>query len=264
MYKRQGADGSSASELLTAWAQAVTPPARPSLVKRCIILCKAWAYYEARILGAHHSLLSSYTLEVLVIYVLVHYHERVRTPCALLCALIDVVRAFDWTAHALSLYGPVPLSALPLTAPLGAAALPLYDKGRGSGSSNCRSLTISRYTFTRLPCLLLLQRRVVLWQGYRRGVESNTRSLRRLHSHCSSTARRFCLYRGRRARAVQARRRGSTTYSTPVVSVQGTLRSRRASTTPRQPQSRSSRRRSSPRSARATRPPPRGCGAPGR
>jgi len=39
------------------------------LFKRSIILIKAWCYYESRILGAHHGLISTYALETLVLYV---------------------------------------------------------------------------------------------------------------------------------------------------------------------------------------------------
>ena len=38
------------------------------LFKRSIILIKAWCYYESRILGAHHGLISTYALETLVLY----------------------------------------------------------------------------------------------------------------------------------------------------------------------------------------------------
>ena len=39
------------------------------LFKRSIILIKAWCYYESRILGAHHGLISTYALETLVLYI---------------------------------------------------------------------------------------------------------------------------------------------------------------------------------------------------
>ncbi|KAK5834804.1 hypothetical protein PVK06_010480 [Gossypium arboreum] len=38
------------------------------LFKRSIILIKAWCYYESRILGAHHGLLSTYALETMILY----------------------------------------------------------------------------------------------------------------------------------------------------------------------------------------------------
>lgn len=56
--------------------------------------------------------MSSYALEVMVLYVLLHYHERARTPLTLLRTFLDVLSQFDWSVHALSLQGPVPLATL--------------------------------------------------------------------------------------------------------------------------------------------------------
>ncbi|KAG2564354.1 hypothetical protein PVAP13_7NG131557 [Panicum virgatum] len=42
---------------------------RNHLFKRSIILIKAWCFYESRILGAHHGLISTYALEMLVLYI---------------------------------------------------------------------------------------------------------------------------------------------------------------------------------------------------
>jgi hypothetical protein len=85
---------------------------RPCLLKRSVILVKAWSYYEARILGAHHSLMSSYALEVMVLYILLHYHEQAQTPLTLLQTFLDVLSQFDWSRYALSLQGPVTLGSL--------------------------------------------------------------------------------------------------------------------------------------------------------
>lgn len=48
------------------------PPASPQL--------KAWCYYESRLLGAHHGLISSYALEVLVLYIFNLHHAELHTP----------------------------------------------------------------------------------------------------------------------------------------------------------------------------------------
>ncbi|GFH15112.1 NTP_transf_2 domain-containing protein, partial [Haematococcus lacustris] len=48
--------------------------------KRSIILVKAWCYYESRLLGAHHGLLSTYGLEALVLYIFNLYHRRISSP----------------------------------------------------------------------------------------------------------------------------------------------------------------------------------------
>ncbi|KAK7821940.1 hypothetical protein CFP56_037240 [Quercus suber] len=58
---------------------------RDHLFKRSIILIKAWCYYEARILGAHHGLFSAYALETLVF-------------------------TFDWDSYCVSVSGPLTIS----------------------------------------------------------------------------------------------------------------------------------------------------------
>jgi hypothetical protein len=41
---------------------------------------KAWCYYESRLLGAHHGLISTYALETLVLYVFNKYHDVMGSP----------------------------------------------------------------------------------------------------------------------------------------------------------------------------------------
>ena len=50
------------------------------LFKRSIILIKAWCYYESRLLGAHHGLISTYALETLILYVFNLYHKSLHGP----------------------------------------------------------------------------------------------------------------------------------------------------------------------------------------
>lgn len=52
------------------------------LFKRSIILIKAWCYYESRILGAHHGLISTYGLETLVLYIFHLFHTSLNGPLA--------------------------------------------------------------------------------------------------------------------------------------------------------------------------------------
>lgn len=55
---------------------------RDHLFKRSIILIKAWCYYESRILGSHHGLISTYALETLVLYIFHLYHSALEGPLA--------------------------------------------------------------------------------------------------------------------------------------------------------------------------------------
>ena len=46
------------------------------------MLVKDWCYYESRILGAHHGLISTYALETLVLYVFHIFHKSLDGPLA--------------------------------------------------------------------------------------------------------------------------------------------------------------------------------------
>ncbi|KHF99817.1 PAP-associated domain-containing 5 [Gossypium arboreum] len=88
------------------------------LFKRSIILIKAWCYYESRILGAHHGLVSTYALETLVLYIFHVFNKSFSGP-------LEVAIKFDWENFCVSLWGPVPISSLPEIT----AELPRKDGG---------------------------------------------------------------------------------------------------------------------------------------
>ncbi|XP_042505670.1 uncharacterized protein LOC122082274 [Macadamia integrifolia] len=83
------------------------------LFKRSIILIKAWCYYESRILGAHHGLISTYALETLVLYIFHLFHSSLSGPLAVLYRFLDYFSKFDWDNYCISLNGPVCISTLP-------------------------------------------------------------------------------------------------------------------------------------------------------
>ncbi|KAG6697884.1 hypothetical protein I3842_09G223600 [Carya illinoinensis] len=83
------------------------------LFKRSIILVKAWCYYESRILGAHHGLISTYALETLVLYIFHRFHASLNGPLAVLYKFLDYFSKFDWENYCISLNGPVRISSLP-------------------------------------------------------------------------------------------------------------------------------------------------------
>lgn len=55
---------------------------REHLLKRSIILIKAWCLYESRILGAHIGLISTYCLEIMVLYIINVFHSSLNGPLA--------------------------------------------------------------------------------------------------------------------------------------------------------------------------------------
>ncbi|KAL9334693.1 hypothetical protein Peur_071874 [Populus x canadensis] len=83
------------------------------LFKRSIILIKAWCYYESRILGAHHGLISTYALETLVLYIFHVFNNRFAGPLEVLYRFLEFFSKFDWEHFCISLWGPVPISSLP-------------------------------------------------------------------------------------------------------------------------------------------------------
>ncbi|XP_051132944.1 uncharacterized protein LOC127252696 isoform X2 [Andrographis paniculata] len=83
------------------------------LFKRSIILVKAWCYYESRILGAHHGLISTYALETLVLYIFHVFNNSFQGPLEVLYRFLEFFSKFDWDNFCVSLWGPVPISSLP-------------------------------------------------------------------------------------------------------------------------------------------------------
>ncbi|KAL5709885.1 hypothetical protein ACHQM5_020515 [Ranunculus cassubicifolius] len=83
------------------------------LFKRSIILTKAWCYYESRVLGAHHGLISTYALETMIIYIFQVFRTPPRGPLEALYRFLDYFSRFDWDKYCVSLNGPVILSSLP-------------------------------------------------------------------------------------------------------------------------------------------------------
>uniref|UniRef100_A0A7C9ADX9 Uncharacterized protein n=1 Tax=Opuntia streptacantha TaxID=393608 RepID=A0A7C9ADX9_OPUST len=83
------------------------------LFKRSIILIKAWCYYESRILGAHHGLISTYALETLVLYTFHVFNNSFAGPLEVLYRFLEFFSKFDWANFCVSLWGPVPIISLP-------------------------------------------------------------------------------------------------------------------------------------------------------
>lgn len=78
---------------------------RDNLVKDSIILVKAWCFYESRIMGAQHALLSTYALETMVLYIINYFHENAKTPLEVLHLFLKYFSTFDWEQRYLTLEG---------------------------------------------------------------------------------------------------------------------------------------------------------------
>ena len=68
------------SQLHESWVQVDRFMGRDHLFKRSVILVKAWCYYESRVLGAPHGLISTYALETLVLYIFHVFHSSLSGP----------------------------------------------------------------------------------------------------------------------------------------------------------------------------------------
>ncbi|KAJ6422356.1 hypothetical protein OIU84_027337 [Salix udensis] len=85
------------------------------LFKRSCILIKAWCFYESRILGAHHGLISTYALQILVLNIINVFHSSLPDPLAVLYKFLDYYNAFDWDNYCVSINGPIAISSFPQT-----------------------------------------------------------------------------------------------------------------------------------------------------
>ena len=52
------------------------------LFKKSILLVKAWCYYESRVLGGQYALISTYTLEIMLLYIFQLFHASLDAPLA--------------------------------------------------------------------------------------------------------------------------------------------------------------------------------------
>nr|GEV13521.1 polymerase, nucleotidyl transferase domain-containing protein [Tanacetum cinerariifolium] len=86
---------------------------RNHLFKESIILIKAWCYYESRTLGAHAGLISTYGLEILVLYIFNVFQRSLNGPLSVLYKFLEYFSAFDWDNYCISIIGPVRKSYLP-------------------------------------------------------------------------------------------------------------------------------------------------------
>ncbi|CAI0431348.1 unnamed protein product [Linum tenue] len=83
------------------------------ILKRSIILIKAWCFYESRILGAYHGLISTYALEILVVHIFNLFHSSLSGPLSVLYKFLDYYSSFDWDNHGVCINGVFKISSLP-------------------------------------------------------------------------------------------------------------------------------------------------------
>ncbi|KAI5446155.1 hypothetical protein KIW84_014127 [Lathyrus oleraceus] len=94
---------------------------------------------EIRLLGAHHGLLSTYALEILVLYIINRFHPSLCGSLEVLYRFFDYYNTFDWEKNYITIDGPQPLSSLPEI-----VEKPESNRGR---SVNKSTLHRTRYAF---------------------------------------------------------------------------------------------------------------------
>jgi predicted nucleotidyltransferase len=78
------------------------------LLKKSIVICKAWGTYYSRILGSQMGLLGSYALEVLIVFIINSFPECRSSPLEVLKTLLQYFSEFDWENWIVTCIGVIP------------------------------------------------------------------------------------------------------------------------------------------------------------
>lgn len=84
---------------------------RDQLFKKSVLVIKAWCTYESRIMASHRSLLSTYALEILILYVVNNYYKSIQSPLCVLVVFLRLLSQFDFEKYVISISGVHKLSA---------------------------------------------------------------------------------------------------------------------------------------------------------
>ena len=83
------------------------------LLKRSILLLKAWMTYESSLLGSQLACMATYGMYTLSLYVFNNYgidskkNKLITTEMQFLRKFFEVFGEFDWDKHMVTIYGPV-------------------------------------------------------------------------------------------------------------------------------------------------------------
>lgn len=89
------------------------------LLKKSIILLKAWMTYEASLLGSHAANMATYALYIIVIFLLNNFYDDLHTPLDVFRKFFEFfgreAATFDWNENVLTIFGPIKTLPVPLT-----------------------------------------------------------------------------------------------------------------------------------------------------
>jgi DNA polymerase sigma len=80
------------------------------IFKRAIILTKAWCLYDSHVLGSQHGNLCSYSIEIMIMYILNNYYEECITALDVFRLFVKVFSKFNWIDDILTVFGPISIT----------------------------------------------------------------------------------------------------------------------------------------------------------
>lgn len=80
---------------------------KEQLLKKSILLLKAWFTYESSFLGSYAACMATYALYVLVIFVFNNYYEELNSPMDVFKKFFQVWGTFDWDSNLITMYSPI-------------------------------------------------------------------------------------------------------------------------------------------------------------
>jgi hypothetical protein len=80
---------------------------KEQLLKKSVILIKAWFTYESSFLGSYAACMATYALYVLVLYILNNYYDELTSPIDVFRRFLQVWGRFDWEQNLITMYSPI-------------------------------------------------------------------------------------------------------------------------------------------------------------
>ena len=80
---------------------------KDELLKKSIILLKAWFTYESSFLGSYAACMATYALYVLVVFIINNYHKEVNSPLDVMRVFFKIWGKFDWDNNISTMYTPI-------------------------------------------------------------------------------------------------------------------------------------------------------------
>ena len=77
------------------------------LLKKSVLMIKAWLTYEGSLMGSYAACMATYGLYVLVLHVINNYYDELYTPMDVFKKFFQIWGTFDFDSYLVSIYGPV-------------------------------------------------------------------------------------------------------------------------------------------------------------